>query len=69
MIIRRGETVLIVRKYERPTEALYRSEESEVPIDDPKRIAREYIRNKLKKELGLVDSSTLTQQSRREKMG
>ncbi len=55
LIIRRrqGEIVLIpVKRYERPTEALYGSIESEESIDEPKRIAREHIRKKLAEEIG-----------------
>lgn len=55
LIIRRrqGEIVLIpVKRYERPTEALYGSIESEASIDEPKRIAREHIRKKLAEEIG-----------------
>ena len=55
LIIRRrqGEIVLIpVKSYERPTEALYGSIETEAPMDEPKRIAREHIRKKLAEDLG-----------------
>lgn len=45
---REGEIVLIpVRRYEEPTKALYGSIEVEEPIDEPKRIARKHIRERL----------------------
>ena len=45
---RDGEIVLIpVRKYDKPTEALYGSIRLEMPLDEPKRAAREHIRRKL----------------------
>jgi len=45
---RDGEIVLIpVRKYDKPTEALYGSIRLEMPLDEPKRVAREHIRRKL----------------------
>lgn len=38
------------RKYEKPTESLYGSVKLDKPIDDPKRVAREYIwKKELKK--------------------
>ena len=40
-----------VKKYEKPTEALYGSVKVEKDIDDPKRMAREYIRKKLVEDL------------------
>jgi AbrB family looped-hinge helix DNA binding protein len=40
-----------VSKYENPTEALYGSVKLEKPIDEPKQVAREYIRKKLVEEL------------------
>ncbi len=36
-----------VNIYEKPTEALYGSVRPEKPIEEPKRVAREYIRKKL----------------------
>jgi len=39
--------LLPVKSYEKPTEALYGSVKLENPIEDPKRLAREYIRKKL----------------------
>ena len=36
-----------VKKYENPTAALYGSVKLEKPIDDPKQLAREYIRREL----------------------
>jgi len=49
---REGEIVLIpVRRYERPTEALYGSVELEEPVEEPKRVAREHVRRKLVEEL------------------
>ncbi|MFQ6077429.1 MAG: AbrB/MazE/SpoVT family DNA-binding domain-containing protein [Candidatus Bathyarchaeia archaeon] len=42
------EIVLVpVRRYERPTEALYGSVRLERPVDEPKKVAREYLRRKL----------------------
>jgi hypothetical protein len=40
-----------VKKYENPTEALYGSVKLDKPIEEPKRIAREYIRKKLVEEV------------------
>jgi len=40
-----------VNKYENPTEALYGSVKLEKPMDEPKQVAREYIRKKLAEEL------------------
>lgn len=49
---REGEIVLLpVRRYERPTEALYGSVELEQPVDEPKRVAREHLRGKLVEEM------------------
>jgi AbrB family looped-hinge helix DNA binding protein len=49
---REGETGLLpVRRFERPTEALYGSIEVESPVDEPKRVAREHLRRKLVEEL------------------
>jgi len=49
---REGEIVLLpVRRYERPTDALYRSIELEQPVDEPKRVAREHLRRKLVEEM------------------
>jgi AbrB family looped-hinge helix DNA binding protein len=45
---REGEIVLVpVKRYAKPTEALYGSIRSEKPIDEPKKVAREHIRRKL----------------------
>jgi len=49
---RKGEIILIpVRRYEKPTEALYGSIEPGKPIDEPKRIARGHIKQKLSGEI------------------
>ncbi len=40
-----------VKRYDKPTEALYGSIKVEKPIDDPKRLAREHIRKKLIEDL------------------
>jgi AbrB family looped-hinge helix DNA binding protein len=49
---REGEIVLIpVRRYERPTDALYGSVKLERPVDEPKRVAREHLRRKLVEEM------------------
>jgi AbrB family looped-hinge helix DNA binding protein len=40
-----------VKKYDKPTEALYGSIKVETPIDDPKSLAREHIRRKLIEDL------------------
>jgi AbrB family looped-hinge helix DNA binding protein len=40
-----------VKKYDKPTQALSGSVKVEKPIDDPKTLAREYIRKKLIKDL------------------
>ncbi len=43
-----GRICLIpVKKYEKPTEALYGSVKAEKPVDEPKRFAREFMRKKL----------------------
>lgn len=43
-----GRVCLVpVRTHERPTEALYGSVKPDKPIEEPKRLAREYIRKKL----------------------
>ena len=48
----KGQIILVpVKTYERPTEALYGSVRLDRPIDDPKRLAREYVRKKLVGEL------------------
>jgi len=45
---REGEIVLVpVARYEKPTEALYGSVRLEKPLDEPKKVAREYVRGKL----------------------
>ena len=49
---REGEIVLIpVRRYESPTEALYGSVNLEEPVEEPKQVAREYVRRKLVEEM------------------
>jgi AbrB family looped-hinge helix DNA binding protein len=40
-----------VKTYEKPTEALYGCVRLEKPIDEPKRVAREYIRKKLAEDM------------------
>jgi AbrB family looped-hinge helix DNA binding protein len=40
-----------VKKYDKPTEAMYGSIKVETPIDDPKSLAREHIRQKLIEDL------------------
>jgi hypothetical protein len=48
----KGRICLIpVKKYEKPTQALSGSVKLEKPIDDPKALAREYIRKKLLEDL------------------
>lgn len=48
---RGGEIVLFpVRRYGRPTEALYESVRLEKPVDEPKRVAREHVKRKLVEE-------------------
>lgn len=43
-----GQICLVpVNTYEKPTEALYGAVKVEKPIDEPKRVAREYIRKKI----------------------
>ncbi len=42
-----GQICLVpVNRYEKPTEALYGAVKVEKPVDEPKRVAREYIRKK-----------------------
>jgi AbrB family looped-hinge helix DNA binding protein len=49
----KGRIVLLpVRIYDRPTEALYGSVKVEEPVEEPKRVAREYIRTKMVEGLG-----------------
>jgi AbrB family looped-hinge helix DNA binding protein len=49
---REGEIVLVpVRRYDKPTEALYGSVRLEKPIEEPKKVAREHIKSKLVEEL------------------
>jgi len=49
---RRGQIILIpIRRYEKPTEALYGSIKPEKPIDEPKKIARGHIKRKLSREI------------------
>ena len=45
-----GICLVPVKTYEKPTEALYGSMKPEKPIEEPKRVAREYIRKKLAEE-------------------
>jgi len=48
---RGGAIVLVpVRKYDKPTEALYGSVKPKKPIEEPKRVAREHIKRKLAEE-------------------
>ncbi len=43
-----GRVCLVpVKKYEKPTEALYGAIKVEKPIDEPKHVAREHLRKKL----------------------
>ena len=49
---RKGQIILIpIRRYEKPTEALYGSIKPEKPIDEPKKIARGHIKQKLSREI------------------
>ena len=49
---REGEIVLVpVARYERPTEALYGSVRLDKPLEEPKKVAREYVRRKLVEEM------------------
>ena len=49
---REGEIALLpVRKYEKPTKALYGSVKPERPVDEPKKVAREHVRRKLIEEM------------------
>ena len=49
----RGRIVLVpVNTYDKPTEALYGSVKLKEPVEEPKRVAREYIRSKLVEDLG-----------------
>jgi AbrB family looped-hinge helix DNA binding protein len=44
----KGQICLVpVNKYDKPTDALYGSLRVDKPIEEPKRVAREYIRKKL----------------------
>ena len=44
----RGQICLVpVSTYDKPTDALYGSVKVDKPIDEPKRVAREYVRKKL----------------------
>lgn len=48
----RGQICLVpVNRYDNPTEALYGSIKLTKPIDEPKQVAREYMRKKLTEEL------------------
>jgi len=48
----KGQIVLVpVKRYERPTEALYGCVRLGKPVEEPKRVAREYIQKKLIEEL------------------
>jgi AbrB family looped-hinge helix DNA binding protein len=42
-----GICLVPVETYERPTAALFGSVKTEKPVDEPKRVAREFIRRKL----------------------
>ena len=47
-----GRIVLFpVKTYEKPTEALYGSVRLEKPIEEPKRVARDYVQKKLAEEV------------------
>ena len=49
---REGEIVLVpVARYERPSEALYGSVRLDKPLEEPKKVAREYVRRKLVEEM------------------
>lgn len=49
----KGRIVLVpVQTYDRPTEALYGSVKPQVPVDEPKQVARGHIRGKLSEGLG-----------------
>lgn len=55
LIIRdyKGQIILVpVTTYEKPTEALHGSVKTDVPIEEPKELARTHIRKKLIEELG-----------------
>lgn len=46
-----GQIILLpVKKYGNPTEALYGSVKLDKPIEEPKHVAREYVRKKLVEE-------------------
>ena len=53
IIRKRGSQIILipVRRYEKPTEALYGSVKPEKPIDEPKKIARGHIKQKLSREI------------------
>ena len=46
IIRKRGSQIIPIRRYEKPTEALYGSIKPEKPIDEPKKIARGHIKTK-----------------------
>jgi len=53
IIRKRGSQIILIpiRRYEKPTEALYGSIKPEKPIDEPKKIARGHIKQKLSHEI------------------
>ena len=48
IIRKRGSQIILIpiKRYEKPTEALYGSIKPEKPIDEPKKIARGHIKTK-----------------------
>ena len=53
IIRKRGSQIILipVRRYKKPTEALYGSIRPKKPIDEPKKIARGHIKQKLSREI------------------
>jgi len=53
IIRKRGSQIILIpiRRYEKPTDALYGSIKPEKPIDEPKKIARGHIKQKLSHEI------------------
>jgi len=53
IIRKRGSQIILipVRRYKKPTEALYESIRPKKPIDEPKKIARGHIKQKLSREI------------------
>jgi len=53
IIRKRGSQIILipVRRYEKTTEALYGSIKPEKPIDEPKKIARGHIKQKLSRKI------------------